>query len=67
MSYADSVLVYRDSPIIDGRVAVPPDYPIRCFELPDPATIVRLSLGSGHQTSSAFGAQEFVRLVDVNN
>jgi hypothetical protein len=61
------IIIYRDMPIIDGRVTIPPDYPIRTigyFDFPG-ATIIKLSLGSGHQTGSKFGAQEFVRLVGI--
>lgn len=65
MSFED-ILIHRDVPIIDRRVAKPPNNPVDYNTIDSlvasPPTVVNLSIGSGRQTGSAFGAQEFVRI-----
>jgi len=63
----ETITIYRDVPIIDGRVAKPPNNPVdynTIASVSDP-NIVRLSVGSGSQTGSKFGTQEFVRLTGI--
>jgi len=62
MSY-ETILIHRDIPIIDRRIAKPNNNPVEYVAIDTVTpTLVNLSLGSGRQTGSAFGAQEFVRL-----
>jgi hypothetical protein len=66
MSFED-ITIYRDIPIIDDRVAKPPNNPVEYNSIDtvsDP-NIVRLTIGSGKNTGSKFGAQEFIRLTGI--
>lgn len=64
------IQIFRDLPIIAGYVQVPPNRDQEKTKTTDEvaldaiagSAIVRLSLGSGKQTGSKFGAQEFLRL-----
>lgn len=63
----ETITIHRDLPIIDGQIVKPPNNPVDFISV-DAATdpnIVRLSVGSGSQTGSKFGAQEFVRLTGI--
>lgn len=68
MSFED-ITIYRDMPIIDDRVVKAPNNAVDFIATGSitnaDAVITRLSLGSGKQTGSKFGAQEFVRLIGV--
>lgn len=68
MSFED-ITIYRDMPIIDDRVVKAPNNAIDFIPTASitntDVVITRLSLGSGKQTGSKFGAQEFVRLVGI--
>lgn len=72
MSLQD-IRIYRDFPIQDGFVQIPPNEPLDNIRVDgDNATglvagseIVRLSLGSGKWTGSKHGQQEFLRLPGI--
>ncbi len=69
MSFED-IRVYRDLPIINKHVQVPPCRETEKTSVTDDdaltaisgSTIVRLGLGSGRQYGSKTGQQEFLRL-----
>ncbi len=69
----NSILIYRDLPIINGYIQLPPcretEKTKRTMEDASATltgeSIVRLSLGSGRQTGSKFGQQEFLRLPPI--
>ena len=66
MSFED-ITIYRTVPIIDDRVAKPPNNPVDYTSIgnvSDP-NIIRLSIGSGKDTGSKFGNQEFIRLTGI--
>lgn len=66
----ETILIHRDMPIINGFVQVPYNKETdKTRVTADEATnaiadsvVTRLSMGSGKQTGSKFGAQEFFRL-----
>ncbi len=69
MSY-DSIRVHRDIPVINGFLAMPPNHPgdntnRTVANLPSGSELLQLTGGSGQQTGSKFGAQQFVRLEGI--
>lgn len=65
----ETIVIYRDFPIKNGYVQLPPNYPYNNTQLTreealsiDNSKIVRLSLGSGKPTGSKHGQQEFLRI-----
>ena len=66
MSFED-ITIFRDIPIIDDRVAKPPNNPVDYTSIDDVSdpNIIRLSIGSGKDTGSKFGNQEFIRLPGI--
>ena len=70
----ETITIYRDLPIKNGYVQVPPNRPIdktrvtsnNSTNLATNSQIIRLSLGSGKCTGSDFGQQEFLRLPGIN-
>lgn len=71
----ESITVHRDFPIIDGRVQLAPNYEAdkNQFTVDEvlaafpTAFLVRLSQGSGRDTSAGFGQQEWVRIPGITN
>jgi hypothetical protein len=66
-----SIKIYRDIPVIDGFAQIPDNLEAEkeSYEAPRSGIAVggafdntELSLGSGDQTGSKFGAQRFIRL-----
>jgi len=70
----ETITIYRDLPIKNGYVQVPPNRPTdktrvtsnNSTNLVTNSQIIRLSLGSGKCTGSHFGQQEFLRLPGIN-
>jgi len=69
----ETIVIYRDLPIKNGYVQIPPNNPrLNSMVQADVAAeltnnqIVRLSSGSGKPTGSGYGQQEFLRLVGIN-
>ncbi len=66
----ETIQIHRDFPIIDGFVQVPPNEEddknrvttAEALAAISDSEITRLSLGSGEQTGSKFGQQEWLRL-----
>lgn len=66
----ETIVIYRDFPIKNGYVQLPPNYPYNNTQLTGEealglfanSKIVRLSLGSGKPTGSKHGQQEFLRI-----
>lgn len=69
MSFS-TIMIYVQLPIINGFVQLPPNTEKEktkvsgsdAIRMIDGAIVVRLTNGSGKQTGSKFGAQEFLRL-----
>ena len=72
MSFQD-ITIYRDLPIKNGFIQVPPNYPLDNIRIDDDnatglvagSEIVQLSLGSGKPTGSKHGQQQFLRLPGI--
>jgi len=70
----ETITIYRDFPIKNGYVQIPPNKPLdnnrididTAISLATNAEIVRLSLGSGQPSGSKFGQQQFLRLDGIN-
>jgi len=65
----ETIRIYRDIPVINGFLAMPPNHPgdntsREVSDLPADSELLHLS-GSGPQTGSKFGGQQFVRLTGV--
>ena len=75
MSTSSDILIYRDFPVVNGYVQVPPNGPAdkhrvtlenALVAFAGSASEVDLTLGSGRETGSHFGQQKFLRLAPIH-
>jgi len=70
----ETITIYRDLPIKNGYVQIPPNNPSdnnrvdaeTAIGLATNSEVTRLSLGSGQPTGSSHGQQQFLRLEGIN-
>lgn len=73
MSFED-IIIYRDLPIKNGYLQIPPNLPLDNIRLDDETAesslsgseVVELSLGSGRPTGAKHGRQRFLRLPGIH-